>query len=152
MDKDKVISKLNHLLARTYDAEQGYVEAANHISSVSLNRWLQENAAQRYRFGHEIKGEIRKLGGTPDKGTSFAGEAHQFWMNLKSYFTANDELGMLNESITGEEKALEDYNDVLEDTTLPLETKTLLEDHRDSIKANIRTMKRMTDIYDTIDA
>jgi uncharacterized protein (TIGR02284 family) len=152
MDKDKIVNKLNHLLGRTYDAEQGYTEAANHISSVSLNRWLQENSAQRYRFGHEIKGEIKRFGGKPDKGTTLAGEAHQFWMNLKSYFTSNDELGMLNESITGETRALEDYEDVLKETTLPLETKILLQDQRDSIKANIRTMKRMTNIYETVDA
>lgn len=152
MDKEKVISKLNHLLSRTYDAEQGYVEAANHISSISLNKWLQENAFQRYRFGHELKMEIKRLDGTPDKGTSFLGEMHQFWMNLKSYFTGSDEAGMLNESIRGEEAALEDYQSVLDEVTLPLETKILLEDQRDSIKSNIRTMKRMLSIYETVNS
>ena len=151
MDKEKVISQLNHLLNRTYDAEKGYVEAANHISSKSLNSWLQENAFQRYRFGHELKSEIKRLGGTPDKGTTLLGEAHQFWMNLKSYFTSVDEIGMLNEAIRGENTAVEDYDQALE-ITLPVETKILLEDHRQIIKSNIRAMERMVSIYEDVTA
>lgn len=148
MDKDKIINKLNHLLARTYDAEKGYVEAANHLSSNYLNKWLQENAFQRYRFGHEIKSEIKRLGGTPEKGTSLLGEAHQFWMNFKSYFTSNDEAGMLEEAIRGEEAASEDYKEVLENTVLPLETKIVLQDQHSIIQANIRSMKRMLRLYE----
>jgi uncharacterized protein (TIGR02284 family) len=150
MNKEKVINKLNHLLNRSYDAEKGYTEAANHISSASLNRWLQENGLQRYRFGHELKSEIKNLGGTPNKGTTFMGEMHKLWMDFKSNFTYNDEAAMLNEAIRGEKTALEDYESTISETSLPLETKILLEDQRDSIKSNIRTMKRMLKIYSAV--
>jgi len=152
MDKSKVISQLNHLLSRNYDAESGFVEAANHINSVTLNRWFQENSNQRYRFAKEIEAEIRNLGGEPDKGTSFMGEMHQFWMDLKSHFTGNDEASMLEEAIRGEEKALEDYRATLNNTTLPLHTKLLLQDHMSTIEGNIRTMKRMLKIYEPAQA
>lgn len=150
MNNQKVINKLNHLLNRSYDAEKGYTEAANHISSASLNRWMQENGLQRYRFGHELKTEIKSLGGTPNKGTTLMGEMHQLWMDFKSKLTDNDEIGMLNEAIRGEETALEDYESTIAETTLPLETKILLEDQRGSIKSNIRTMERMLKIYEAV--
>jgi uncharacterized protein (TIGR02284 family) len=149
MDKEKIINHLNHLLNRNYDAESGFVEAANHINSTPLNRWFQENSLQRYRFGKEIKAEIRNLGGTPDKGTSLLGEMHQFWMDLKSHFTGNDEPSMLEEAIRGEEKALEDYRLTLDNTALPLSTKLLLQDHQRTIESNIRTMRRMLKVYET---
>ena len=152
MDKEKVISQLNHLLNRNYDAESGFVEAANHINSITLNRWFQENSLQRYRFGKEIKAEIRDLGGKPDKGTSLLGEMHQFWMDLKSYFTGNDEASMLYEAIRGEEKALEDYRQTLANITLPVTAKLLLQDHVATIESNIRTMKRMRKLYEMVEA
>ena len=78
------------------------------------------------------------------------GEMHQLWMDFKSKLTDNDEIGMLNEAIRGEETALEDYESTIAETTLPLSTNILLEDQRGSIKSNIRTMKRMLKIYEAV--
>ena len=105
---------------------------------------------KKHRFGHELKTEIKSLGGTPNKGTILMGEMHQLWMDFKSKLTDNDEIGMLNEAIRGEETALEDYESTIAETTLPLATNILLEDQRGSIKSNIRTMKRMLKIYEAV--
>ena len=58
---------------------------------------------------------------------------------------------MLNEAIRGENTAVEDYDQALE-ITLPVETKILLEDHRQIIKSNIRAMERMVSIYEDVTA
>lgn len=50
---DKIISKLNELLEKNYDAEKGYKKAAEDIKNAQLQDFLQSHSQQRYDFGHE---------------------------------------------------------------------------------------------------
>ncbi len=113
MNNSNSIDALNSLLARTYDAEVGYKEAAENVESTRLAETFKANAAQRYTFGHEIKECIKSLGGTPKTGQSIAGQMHQAWMNVRSTLANNDETAVLKEVERGEESALETYKETL---------------------------------------
>ncbi len=120
MNNSKAIEALNDLLARTYDAESGYKDAAKNASNPNLEKMFSANAEQRYTFGHEIKDCITNLGGTPQKGQTVAGQAHQVWMDVRSAFSSNDDEAVLKEVNRGEEYAIEAYDNALQN--LPIGT------------------------------
>jgi uncharacterized protein (TIGR02284 family) len=138
---EKMSKRLNELLEKNYDAEKGYKKAAEIVENERLVNFFNEQAQNRYDFGHELKSEIRNHGEEPDKGGSATGSAHRTWMDIKTTFTSNDEEAILEEVQTGEEKALEEYNEIIADTTLPPSTQRILEKQRDSVQEALRSAK-----------
>merc|ERR1711974_557282 len=105
MYTEKMSNKLNELLTKNYDAEAGYKKAAEIVENPQLKQFFETQAQHRYDFGYELKTEIRNVGGTPDKGTSFTGDAHRTWMSMKDTFTSSDEENILEEVKRGEKTA-----------------------------------------------
>lgn len=132
-------NKLNELLTKNYDAEKGYKKAAEIVDNVKLKQFFENEAQKRYDFGHELKSEIRNYGETPDKGTSFTGDAHRAWMDIKTTFTSNDDEAILAEVIKGEKAAVDEYTDIIHDTTLPPTTKSILSSHVTNIKTALQS-------------
>jgi uncharacterized protein (TIGR02284 family) len=143
---EKIANKLNILLEKNYDAEAGYIAAKDNVTDSNLKNFFKNRATNRYDFGHEIKEEIRSFGEEPNKGTSIKGDAHRVWMNLKSTFSKNNEEAILEEAIRGERKALEDYNDILNDKDIPQSTKEILEKHRDKVQLSLRQVTTMESV------
>ena len=62
-------------------------------------------------------------------------------MSLKSLFSSNDEVAVLEEAIRGEEASLEEYDEILKDRTLPPSIDAMLFRHRNAIQSAINTEK-----------
>ena len=140
---EEVGNKLNELLEKNYDAEAGYKLAQGKVDSSRVKDFFSQQAQERYNFGHELKTEIKSFGQEPDKGTSLKGDAHRTWMNIKSTFSSDNEESMLEEAIRGEKAALEEYNEVLSDHSLPVSTKSVLSKHRDNIQNALNRVETM---------
>ncbi len=134
-------NKLNELLEKNYDAEKGYKKASEIVDNQKLKHFFDQQAQSRYDFGHELKSEIRQYGETVDKGGSVTGTMHRAWMDIKTTFTSNDEEAILKEITKGEKAAVEDYNEVINDTTLPPTTKKILTTHRENINTALQSAK-----------
>ena len=134
-DQQAAVNCLNKLLKTCYDGEKGYKEAADDADDSRLKSWFREYAQQRYDFGHEIKSELRAIGGEPDKGTTIAGDVHRVWIDLKTALTGNDDEAVLNEAIRGEEHAIERYDECLNDGSLPATARTVISRQRSQIQA-----------------
>lgn len=143
---EEVGDKLNTLLERTYDAEKGFKKAAENVKDTNLKSYFERKARERYDFGHQLKAEIKSFGQDTEKGGSAAGTAHRAWMDVKALFSSDDEESMLEEAIRGEEKALDDYDDILNETSLPLSTKNLLEEQRAQIAEGLANIKELEDL------
>ncbi|AYN68909.1 PA2169 family four-helix-bundle protein [Euzebyella marina] len=143
---EEVGSKLNDLLERTYDAEKGFIKAADNVENSNLKGYFKRKAQERYDFGHALKTEIRQYGQKVDKGDSFASKAHRSWMDIKNFFSADNEEAMLEEAIKGEKAAVNTYEEVLEDTNLPPSTETLLTQQKNQIVSGLNNIKRLEDI------
>ncbi|MBZ9652521.1 ferritin-like domain-containing protein [Psychroflexus montanilacus] len=139
----EVSNKLNELLEKNYDAEAGYKAAAGNVKNSKLKTYFQNKAEDRYAFGHELKEEIKLHGDAPENETSFKGDAHRTWMNLKSTFSGNKEEAILEETIKGEKAFAEDYDDVLKETTLAVSTKKLIENQRNKVRNSLEEVKTM---------
>lgn len=144
---EEVGNKLNSLLEKTYDAEKGFKKAAENIEHSSLQSYFKNKAQERYNFGHELKQEIRSFNQDVDKGGSITGSAHRAWMDVKSLFSADDEESMLNEAIRGEKAAIEEYDEVLSETSLPMSTKSILQSQKNTIANGLARINSLEDIH-----
>jgi uncharacterized protein (TIGR02284 family) len=143
---EKVGSKLNDLLEKTYDAEKGFKKAAENVKNSNLKNYFERKAQERYDFGHALKTEITQFGQSPEKGDSFASKAHRSWMDIKNFFSSDNEEAMLEEAIKGEKAAIDEYNEVLRENTLPPSTETLLTQQKQKIESGLNSIKHMEDL------
>ena len=143
---ENIAKKLNTLIEKNYDAEAGYKKAAEDVKDTTLKEYFLSRAKDRYDFGHVLKDEIRSFGKEPDKGTSFAGDLHRAWMDLKSAFSADKEDAILQEAIRGEEASIEDYNEIIDDKEVPPSTSNLLIKQRNSVEEAIAKVKALKTI------
>ena len=130
---EEVAKKLNNLLEKNYDAEKGYQDAAERIENPTMKDFLQKQARKRYDFGHEIKTEIKNYGEEPDKGGSAKGTVHRAWMDLKAAVASSSEEQVMEEVQRGEQSAINEYNEVISETSLPPSVQQVLTKQRDQI-------------------
>lgn len=145
---EEVGEKINKLLEKTYDAEKGFKKAAENAKTPHLKSYFERRAQERYNFGHELKQEIKSFGQDVEKGDSFTSKAHRFWMDTKALFSTDNDEAMLEEAIRGEKASLEEYEDVINETSLPLSTKNLLLEQKQKISSTLSRIKTLEDIAD----
>ena len=143
---EEVGQKLNSLLEKTYDAEKGFQKAADNVDNIALKNFFTRKAQERYDFGHELKSEIRSFNQEVDKGGSLTGSAHRAWMDIKALFSTDDEESMLEEAIRGEKSAVSEYNEVLNETSLPASTKSLLASQKNKIESGLSQIRTLEDL------
>lgn len=138
--------KLNALLEKTKDAEKGFKTAAENTKDSYLKKYFERKSRERYNFGLDLNCEITTFGGRGETSGSITGTAHRAWMDVKALFSLNSAESMLEEAITGEKAALQEYKDVLNETSLPISTHTLLLKQKDAIENDLNTIKRLEDL------
>jgi uncharacterized protein (TIGR02284 family) len=78
-----------------------------------------------------------------DKEGTAGGMLQRGWIDVKAFFSNNNDKTMLKEAINGEKAALEDYREVLEMPNLPSSTEVLLTQQMGTISANLSTFERL---------
>lgn len=144
---EEVGDKLNDLLEKTYDAEKGYKKASENVEHAGLKSFFSRKAQERYDFGHELKTEIKSFGQDIEKGGSLTGTAHRTWMDIKALVSSDNAESMLEEAIRGEKSSIEEYNNVLRETSLPSTTKAVLNKQKQTIESQLSTIKRLEDLH-----
>lgn len=139
----ETVNLLNDLLERNYDAEKGYKKAAEDTKSPVLKEFFRDYAGQRYTFGHELKEEIRRLGGDPEKGTSTASNLHRTWIDIKTALSSDKDESVVEECIRGEKAALEDYEDVLKKSELSMASREVVQRQHDKIQAAVNRLNQI---------
>ncbi|WP_298764620.1 PA2169 family four-helix-bundle protein [uncultured Polaribacter sp.] len=139
-------SKLNNLLTRTYDAEKGFNKAAEHTESLPLKAYFKERAQEREQFSKELKKELNLFNAAATEEGSLLANAHRNWMDVKALFSSDNEEAMLQEAIRGEKTSIEDYNEVLTESTLPKTTATLLTQQKNKIATDLSRIRKLEDI------
>ncbi|CAN5604642.1 PA2169 family four-helix-bundle protein [soil metagenome] len=139
----KSVDKLNELLEKNYDAEQGYRNAAEDTNNSLIKKFLLDHSKERYDFGHQLKDEITKLGGKPDKGTSLTADIHRKWMDLKTAIAGNSDKAVIEECERGERAALQDYKEVLEEGLLPESAGNIVQSQYEKIKSALARLENL---------
>ncbi|TPN84454.1 ferritin-like domain-containing protein [Aquimarina algicola] len=143
---EKVGTKLNDLLEKTYDAEKGYRKAAENVKHTALKNYFNNKAQMREKFGYELKSEIVSFGQEPEQSGSVTGNFHRAWMDVKSFLSSDNEESMLEEAIRGEKASVEEYDEVLAETSLPPSTQTILSQQKNKIEEDLSEIKTLEDL------
>lgn len=138
--RQELASELNDVLERNYDAINGYKDAARDVENDALKEYLIKQAAERVRFGREIREEILLLGGTPTEEGSALGFLHRTWMNFKTNLVHDNEDEVCEECIRGEQAAVEEYNELLNETELSPRLRAELLEHK------VKTLQAIADL------
>lgn len=148
MKNSKIINGLNDLLAKNYDAEKGFKKVADKTESAALATLFRTKASQRFDFGHDIKDMIKSLGGEIKKGTSTLGDMHRAWINFKTLFSINKEESILEEIENGEEAAIKEYKEFLENTDLPDLIRMKITSQKNAIERSLKRVAVLEEVYD----
>ncbi|KZS38881.1 hypothetical protein AWE51_14975 [Aquimarina aggregata] len=143
---EKIGNKLNDLLEKTYDAEKGFKKASENVQHVGLKSYFEQKSQERRSFGHALKTEISSFGQDVDKGGSITGNLHRTWMDVKAFISPENEESMLEEAIRGEKAALDEYSNVLSETTLPPSTQTVLVEQKNKISDGLASISKLEDL------
>jgi len=144
--REVVGEKLNEILEKNYDAENGYKKAANNAKNEALKHYFKAKAQERSNFKNELKSEVAAYGQQFETIGSIAGSAHRTWMDVKALFSSDNDESMLEEAIRGEKASINEYKEVLKETSLPATTKMLLAKQKAQIEKSLSTIKTLEDL------
>lgn len=134
---DEIFDEIKEILAKNEDAFKGYEKAAENADSNTLAVYFRQKASKRKEFNMNLRREIKGAYTDFDDNGSFGGTVHRAWMDIKNLFSADNDESMLEESITGDKAAIDEYNDVIKYDNLPIGLKNLLIAQRDDIQRDI---------------
>ena len=147
MNNDRIISDLNKLITRNYDAEYGFKQASDRANNPELKHLFNTFADWHNEFGHELKAEIQNMNGEISKGTSAAADAHRTWIDIKSNVKGNTDEAVLEECVRGEKKALEDYKNIVSNQELPVTTQRIIDEQMAKIEEFVISTEELAHQY-----
>jgi uncharacterized protein (TIGR02284 family) len=119
-EKSEITSVLDDLIETLKDGQEGYKQAAEHVSDPKLKSLFRDYSDQRSRFVTALQTESRKFGeDKPEDDSSATGALHRGWIDLKSALTGGDEHAILAECERGEDSAVEQFQKAVEDDLPP---------------------------------
>ncbi len=143
---DSLGVKLNELLEKNYDAEEGFKKAAENAKLIILKTYFTNKAQERHDFSNELKFELEKFGNIADQIESLMGATPLSWMEIKSWFAVDGDDVMLAEAISGDKASVKNYIEVLNDIELPDSTKEMLEIQKNTIAHSLINIKGLEDL------
>lgn len=144
METQKTVTHLNSLIVVLEDGREGYLNASQNTDDENLKKVFLDYSRERSLFVVELQDEINKLGKSTDAESGPLGAIHRVWIDLKALLTGNDNSAIIEACITGEEFAIERYQEVLKDENLLLALHPILASQLASIekcKATIKTLE-----------
>ena len=146
MENSKQIDALNKLIEINNDRVEGYETASKETKDTDLKSLFGELASTSQKNASELRAEVIRLGGKPEEGTRVTGKFFRAWMDVKAAFTGNDRHTILDSCEFGEDKALETYESVLENSSeLSGEYIQLISQQQTALRADHDRVKALRD-------
>ncbi len=124
---EAVISCLNNLIETCKDGQDGFRTAAENVRNAEYKTLFNTYSRQRAQFAGELQAEVRRFGEDPETSGSVSASLHRGWINLKSAITGSSDAGIVAECERGEDSAVSNYQNALEDDTLPGDVRSIIE-------------------------
>ncbi|WKK74736.2 PA2169 family four-helix-bundle protein [Marivirga salinae] len=147
MENKKAIDALNSLITINNDRIEGYENASEVTEEKDLKTLFAKFIATSQKCKQELIREVETMGGEIADGTKVTGKFFRAWMDVKAAITGKDRKAILNSCDNGDDKAIETYNDVIEDETehLNTEQKNMIIAHKSLIKSDQDHVKSLRD-------
>lgn len=146
-----ISSELKEVIERNVDAMKGYEKAADKVKNPELASAFRKQASQRKRFALELENAAGVFSAEDrekiEKGT-FSGNLHRTWMDLKTAFSSDKDESVVEECIRGEKQAVENYDELLGDTSITSPSRELITDQRNTVQTCIQELKQLERLLD----
>ena len=145
-DVKQIERKLREVIDKTEDAIKGFQKAAENSKDIGTKRYFSGRAEKRKQFLMQLKNSSPELSlGNEEIDGTTAGAAHRTWMDVKAFFSGDNDESMLEEAVRGDKSAIEEYNEVLAETHVPARVKEILREQRDAIQNDLETSDLLED-------
>ncbi|MEO0473135.1 MAG: PA2169 family four-helix-bundle protein [Bacteroidota bacterium] len=138
---------LNHLLALNYDAKNGYQEAKDLTDSQLLINTFAFYITQRQEFISQLERYIVKFNGIPQAGGSMKGKMHLSWIKIRDLMTGGSDAAILDECLRGEKAFIEEYENALNLSVLPVQVSLLLQEQKDAVESALYRLQGLENIH-----
>lgn len=146
MNTQKNIELLNDLIVINNDRVEGYKTAAIETPETDLKLLFSGMQSTSERNRIELAAAVTKIGGEVEEGTRTSGKFFRFWMDFKATITGNNRGTILDSCEYGEDKALEAYEEVLDEKEdLSPENIQMIQKQRMQIQADHDKVKMLRD-------
>ncbi len=145
-----ISNTLNRLIETLNDGKLGFTTAANDAQRPDLKTFLAELAAERAEFAAELHQHVQALGASPEESGSVAGDLHRGWITLKAAVANREDLAILEECERGEDSAVSNYREALEEEIGPV--RGIVESQFARVKAAHDQVRALRDSFQTINA
>jgi uncharacterized protein (TIGR02284 family) len=135
VDNAQTIKLLQELVDTCRDGQNGYRDAADHVTDSHLREFFNEQSLARAGFAGELEQEIIRLGkADPDTSGTAAAGIRRAWIDFKSELGGGDAT-ILASVESGEDSAKATFEKALQDPNLPEDLASLIRRQLASIVA-----------------
>ncbi|WP_209400381.1 PA2169 family four-helix-bundle protein [Pseudozobellia sp. WGM2] len=145
-DVKSIEKKLQDVIDKNEDAVKGFEKAAENSKEVSTKNYFLGRIENRKSFLKQLKNAVPELqlGNEKIEGTT-AGAAHRTWMDVKAFFSGDNDESMLEEAVRGDKSAIKEYSEVIAETQVPARVKEILREQRSTIQNDLETSDILED-------
>jgi uncharacterized protein (TIGR02284 family) len=129
---------LEDLIETLEDGRKGFQKAAELLGESGhgdLADQMRQFAGQRAQFGAELRDLGRAKGFDIEEEGSAAAALHRAWMSLADLATGDDPHAVLAAAEQGEDHAVSEFEDALEDDDLPADVRSVIARQAQEVQA-----------------
>lgn len=142
---------LEDLIETLEDGREGFKQAAEKLMEdghSEIAAQMMEFSNQRARFSTELRQLASSAGTEIDESGSAAGALHRGWMSLKDALTGDDPHAILSAAEAGEDHAVSEYADAIDDEDLPAELRDVVRKQATEVRRAHDTVRELRDRFD----
>lgn len=141
MNIKSVKNNLGNVLDICHDGAEGYEHAAGRVENKEISTIFRRLSQQRKLFAEELKSDARDLGLEFEENGTVKGFFHRNWLDLKSMVSKHDISTIVDTAKTGEHKAVDTYDEAINDEEVPEYIKDKLKEQRGMIQGAIKQLE-----------
>ncbi|PIB27997.1 hypothetical protein BFP77_10880 [Maribacter sp. 4U21] len=139
-------NKIKAIIEKNEDSVKGFEKASENAKEIGIKAYFEKRADQRRLFVKTLHNAVPELKTqNADDGTT-KGSIHRAWMDVKAFFSGDNDEAMLEEAVRGDKSAISEYNEILAETMIPHRVKEIIREQRDAIQNDLETSKILEEI------
>lgn len=143
---------IEDLIETVEDGRKGFEKTAERLRKdgyADLASQMSEYSEQRARFASELREAAARGGFEIDEDGSIAGALHRGWIALSDALTGDDPAAVLSAAEAGEDHAVDEYEDALEDDELTGEMRGLVARQASEVKQTHDRVRALRDGFES---
>ena len=145
-DIEKIEDRLKDLVTKNEDAIKGFEKAAKNAKEVGIKTYFEKKVVERMQFLRQLRAAATDLDlGSIEIDGSAAGAAHRTWMDVKAFFTGDNDEAMLEEAVRGDKSAMNDYDKAIAETMVPHRIREIIKAQREKLQKDLETTEILED-------